>query len=97
MIAQSGFTSSAFSADKILDDNFGTFWNAPGSTNQFAKIQFFDQQNVFIDRVRLQSNQGAVSPSTVKDFDVQISSSTSDDASFVTGQVYDVSGGRATY
>ncbi|HSS19125.1 MAG TPA: PKD domain-containing protein [Pyrinomonadaceae bacterium] len=84
VIAASGATSSAFSADKILDDSNGTFWNAPGSVNQFAKIQFFDQQSVFIDRVRLQSNQGSIGAPNLKDFQVQISSTTSDDASFVT-------------
>src|SRR5439155_248233 len=84
VIASSGFTGSAFSADKLLDDNNGTFWNAPAATNQFATMQFFDQQNVYIDRVRLQSNQGSVNVSTVKDFEVQISSSTSDPSSFVT-------------
>jgi RHS repeat-associated protein len=84
VIASSGFTSSAFSGDKLLDDSNFTFWNAPGSTNQFVTLQFFDQQNVYIDRVRMQSNQGSVTPSNVKDFDVKISSTTSDDASFVT-------------
>ncbi|PYS41722.1 MAG: hypothetical protein DMF71_10775, partial [Acidobacteria bacterium] len=83
VIASSGFTGSAFSADKLLDDNNGTFWNAPAATNQFATMQFFDQQNVYIDRVRLQSNQGSVNVSTVKDFEVQISSTTSDPSSFV--------------
>ncbi len=83
-IASSGFTGSAFAADQILDDSSFTFWNTQGITNQFAKFQFFDQQNVFIDRVRLQSNQGSIGPSNLKDFDVQISSTTSDDASFVT-------------
>ena len=61
------------------------YWQTQGITNQFAKMQFFDQQNVFIDRVRLQSQPGFGSPTTlVKDFDVQISATTSDDASFVT-------------
>src|SRR6185436_13122529 len=84
VIASSGFTSSAFSSDKLLDDSNFTYWNAPGSTNQFVTLQFFDQQNVYIDRVRMQSNQGSVTPSNVKDFDVKISSTGSDDASFVT-------------
>ena len=84
VVASSGFTSSAFSADKILDDNSSTFWTAPGATNQFVTIQYFDQQNVYIDRVRMQSNSGSVSPSNVKDFEVKISSTTLDSASFVT-------------
>ena len=84
VIAYSSFTGSAFSADKILDSEAGTYWNTQGITNQFAKIQFFDQNMVFIDRVRLQAAQGSVSTSTLKDFEVQISSTTSADASFTT-------------
>src|SRR5687768_6702850 len=42
------------------------------------------QHSVYIDRVRLQSDQGSVSPSAVQDFEVQISATTSDAASFVT-------------
>jgi RHS repeat-associated protein len=84
VIASSGFTGSAFSADKLLDDTGGTYWQTQGITNQFAKMQFFDQQNVFIDRVRLQAPTFGSPTTLVKDFDVQISATTSDDASFVT-------------
>ena len=84
VIASSGATSSTLAADKTLDSDNLTYWNTNGASNQFAKIQFFDQQMVFIDRVRLQSRQGAVSNLTLKDFEVQISATTSDDASFVT-------------
>ncbi|HEV2904090.1 MAG TPA: discoidin domain-containing protein, partial [Pyrinomonadaceae bacterium] len=84
VIASSGFTGSAFSADKLLDDSGGTYWQTQGITNQFAKMQFFDQQNVFIDRVRLQAPTFGSPTTLVKDFDVQISATTSDDASFVT-------------
>ncbi len=84
VIDYSSFTGSAFSADKILDSEPGTYWNTQGVTGQFAKIQFFDQNMVFIDRVRLQPAQGSVSSSTLKDFEVQISSTTADDASFST-------------
>jgi RHS repeat-associated protein len=80
VIAVSGGTS----ADSILDSSNATSWTTSGQSNQFAKIQFYDQQSVFLDRVRLQSNQGGTSISTVKDFDVQVSATTSDDASFVT-------------
>lgn len=72
--------SNASSPDSILDNSTTTNWTTTGQTNQFAKIQFYDQQNVYIDRVRVQSTQGI---STVKDFDVLVSATTSDDASFV--------------
>ncbi|MEO8435564.1 MAG: PKD domain-containing protein [Pyrinomonadaceae bacterium] len=84
VIASSGFTGSAFAAAQLLDANTGTYWQTQGISNQFAKMQFFDQQMVFIDRVRLQAAQGAVSNSTVKDFEVRISSTNEDDASFAT-------------
>jgi RHS repeat-associated protein len=84
VIASSGSTSGANAVDKVLDDSATTFWQTPGLTNQFAKIQFFDQQMVFIDRVRLQSANGVSSPTSLRDFDVQVSATTSDDASFVT-------------
>nr|MBA2702657.1 PKD domain-containing protein [Blastocatellia bacterium] len=83
-IAASGSAGNIPLADNLLDDNNATVWNPQATTNQFAKYQFYDQQNVFIDRVRLQSNQGGISPTNLKDFDVQISSTTTDDASFVT-------------
>jgi RHS repeat-associated protein len=84
VIASSGATSSTLAADKTLDSDNLTYWNTAGASNQFAKIQFFDQQMVFLDRVRLQSRQGAVSNLTLKDFEVQISATTADDASFTT-------------
>ncbi len=84
MIASSGSPSSAFAPDRILDNSIFTTWTTNGSTNQFVKIQFFDQQSVFIDRVRLQADQGGTGLSTVKDFEVQISATTSDDHSFFT-------------
>lgn len=83
-IAASGAGGSPFPADNLLDDNNTTVWNTPSVTNQFVKFQFYDQQNVFIDRVRLQSNQGTISPTNLKDFEIQISATTADDASFVT-------------
>jgi hypothetical protein len=83
-IATSGSSGSPFPADNLVDDNNTTVWNTPGLTNQFAKFQFYDQQNVFIDRVRLQSNQGTISPTNLKDFEIQISWTTADDASFAT-------------
>jgi hypothetical protein len=84
VIASSGFTSNAFAVDRVLDDSNATFWQTDGIANQFAKLQFFDQQMVFIDRIRLQSANGVSSPSSLKDFDVQVSATTSADASFVT-------------
>jgi RHS repeat-associated protein len=84
VIASSGSTSGANAADKVLDDSTATFWQTPTLTNQFAKMQFFDQQMVFIDRIRLQSVSGIPSPTSLKDFDVQVSATTSDDAGFVT-------------
>lgn len=73
--------SNANSPDSILDNNTTTNWTTTGQTNQFAKIQFYDQQNVYLDRVRVQSTQGITN---VKDFDVLVSATTSDDSSFVT-------------
>ena len=84
VIASSGAPSSGFSPDRILDNSTSTIWTTNGLTNQFVTIQLFDQQLVYIDRVRLQSDQGSVSPSAVKDFEVQISATTSDAAGFVT-------------
>lgn len=84
VIASSGAPGSAFAPDLILDSSINTSWTTNGPTNQFAKIQFYDQQSVYIDRVRIQGHQGGVSTSNVKDFQVQISATTSDDASFVT-------------
>ena len=84
VIASSGFQSSAFAADNVLDNNNATSWFTNGQTNQFAKIQFYDQQSVFLDRVRIQGHQGGTGTANVKDFDVQVSATTSDDSSFVT-------------
>ncbi|HKO42296.1 MAG TPA: PKD domain-containing protein [Pyrinomonadaceae bacterium] len=84
VIASSGAPSSGFSPDRILDNSTSTIWTTNGPTNQFVTIQLFDQQGVYIDRVRLQSEQGSVSPSAVKDFEVQISATTSDAAGFIT-------------
>ncbi len=84
VIASSGPASGTFSVDKILDNNIGTVWATPGVNNQFAKLQFFDQESVFIDRVRLQPANGVAAATCVRDFDVQVSSTDSNDASFVT-------------
>ncbi len=84
VIASSGSPGSSSAPELILDNNTFTSWTTNGPANQFVKIQFFDQQSVFIDRVRLQSHQGGTATSNVKDFEVQVSGTTSDDASFVT-------------
>ena len=47
-------------------------------------MQFFDQESVFIERVRLQSANGVAATTSVRDFDVQVSSTDFNDASFVT-------------
>ncbi len=83
-ISSSASSGGTFPADNLLDDNNATIWTTQGITNQFAKFQFYDQQNVFIDCVRLQSNQGTIGSPNLKDFDVLISSTTADDASFFT-------------
>ncbi|MGH9871912.1 MAG: PKD domain-containing protein, partial [Pyrinomonadaceae bacterium] len=72
--------SSTALADRLLDNSTSTIWTTNGINNQFAKLQFFDQESVFIDRVRLQAANGTTA---VKDFDVQVSSTNSDDASFL--------------
>ncbi len=84
VIASSGAPGSAFAPDLILDSNNMTSWTTNGPTNQFAKIQLYDQQSVYLDRVRIQGHQGGTSTSNVKDFEVQVSATTSADASFVT-------------
>ncbi|MEA2203723.1 MAG: hypothetical protein QOE77_499 [Blastocatellia bacterium] len=84
VIASSGATSANFAADKILDSDNLTFWTTPGLNNQFAKMQFYDQQMVWIERVRLQPANAAVSNASLKSFEVQISATTADDANFVT-------------
>ncbi|MDQ5844407.1 MAG: PKD domain-containing protein, partial [Acidobacteriota bacterium] len=84
LVASSGFTSSAFSADKILDNDITTRWTTSGITNQFATMQFFDQESVFIDRVRLQALNGVPGTATVKDFVVQVSATNANDSSFIT-------------
>jgi len=81
LIDSSGFGGSTSGAANLLDDNTGTFWQTTGNTNKFAKFQFYDQQNVFIDRVRLQT---FAQPNGLKDFEVQISSTNANDASFTT-------------
>ncbi len=83
VIASSG-SSFGLTADKILDSNTSTIWATPGVNNQFAKLQFFDQESVFIDRVRLQAANGLAATTSVRDFDVQVSSTNTNDASFVT-------------
>ncbi|HET9713325.1 MAG TPA: discoidin domain-containing protein, partial [Pyrinomonadaceae bacterium] len=80
VIASSGGTS----VDSMLDANNFTSWSTNGQTNQFAKIQFYDQQSIYIDRVRIQALQGLPGTSNVKDFEVQVSATTSADASFAT-------------
>ncbi|MEP6636018.1 MAG: PKD domain-containing protein, partial [Acidobacteriota bacterium] len=70
--------------EQLLDSDVSTFWTAPNINNQFATFRFFDQEMIFIDRVRLQSANGFVSNATLKDFDVAVSATTSDDSSFVT-------------
>ena len=77
-------SSGGTTPDSMLDSNNATSWTTAGQTNQFAKIQFYDQQGLYVDRVRLQGHQGGVGISNVKDFEVQVSATTSDDASFVT-------------
>jgi len=84
VISSSGSTSPNFSPEKLLDSDSLTSWTTAGLNNQFARMQFFDQQMVWIDRVRLQAANGAVSNATVKNFEVQISATTADDANFVT-------------
>ncbi|HKR11221.1 MAG TPA: PKD domain-containing protein [Pyrinomonadaceae bacterium] len=84
VIATSGAPASSFAADQILDNNNGTSWTTNGPLNQFAKIQFYDQQSVYIDRVRIQGHQAGTGTSNVKDFEVQVSATTSDDQNFVT-------------
>lgn len=84
VIATSGAPGSAFAADLILDNNTNTSWTTNGPLNQFAKIQFYDQQSVYLDRVRIQGHQAGTSTSNVKDFEVQVSATTSDDQNFVT-------------
>jgi RHS repeat-associated protein len=84
VIASSGASSPNFAADKILDSDNFTFWTTPGLNNQFAKVQFYDQQMVWIERVRLQPANAAVSNASLKNFEVQVSATTADDASFVT-------------
>ncbi|HXM51466.1 MAG TPA: PKD domain-containing protein [Pyrinomonadaceae bacterium] len=76
-----GFPSNVLGMNAILDDNPGSIWTTSSTTNQFVKIQFIDQQMVFIDRVRL---QGSTASTVLKDFEVQVSGTTSADASFVT-------------
>src|SRR6185437_11723733 len=69
VIASSGPASGTSSADKLLDNNIATVWATPGVNNQFAKLQFFDQESVFIDRVRLQPANGIAAVTCVRDFD----------------------------
>ncbi|MEK6280646.1 MAG: PKD domain-containing protein [Acidobacteriota bacterium] len=76
--------SSLSAPERMLDSNTSTVWITPTVSNQFAKFQFFDQEMVFIDRVRLQGPAGAPGAATVRDFEVQVSSTTSNDASFAT-------------
>ena len=77
-------TSSSGTPANLLDNNVATAWSTSSITNQFAKMQFIDQESVFIDRVRLQGLNALAGNKTVKDFDVQVSSTTSADASFTT-------------
>ena len=71
-------------AANLLDDSTGTAWTTSGVTNQSATMQFYDQESVFIDRVRLQALNAIAGTTCVRDFDVRVSSTTSADASFVT-------------
>jgi RHS repeat-associated protein len=80
VISVSGGTGT----DLLLDNNNGSTWTTSGQANQFAKIQFYDQQSVYLDRVRIQGHQGGTGTANVKDFEVQVSATTSADASFVT-------------
>jgi RHS repeat-associated protein len=84
VIASSGASSANFAADKILDSDHLTFWITPGGNNQFAKMQLYDQEMVWIERVRLQPANAAVSNASLKNFEVQISATTADDANFAT-------------
>ena len=84
VVASSGSPSSAFAPDRLLDSSMFTNWTTNGAVNQFVTIQFYDPHSVYIDRVRLQSDQGLVSTSMVKDFEVQVSATTSDTNSFTT-------------
>ncbi len=92
VVPQSSGTAGAFviapagsaAVAQLLDSNVNTFWNTPDINNQSATFQFFDQEMVFIDRVRLQSANGIPGSASLKDFDVQVSSTNSNDASFVT-------------
>lgn len=92
VVPQSSGTAGAFviapagsaAVAQLLDSDISTFWTTSNLNNQFATLQFFDQELVFIDRVRLQSANGVVSNASLKDFDVQVSATTSNDTSFVT-------------
>lgn len=92
LASQSSGTTGAFviapagsaGAAQLLDSDVNTFWTTSNINSQYATFQFFDQEMVFIDRVRLQSANGIAGSASLKDFEVQISSTNSDDASFAT-------------
>ncbi|HEY0764376.1 MAG TPA: PKD domain-containing protein [Pyrinomonadaceae bacterium] len=84
VISSSGSPGSSFAPDLILDSNPSTSWTTNGPTNQFAQIELYDQQSVYLDRVRIQGHQAGTGTANVKDFEVQVSATTSDDTSFVT-------------
>ncbi len=79
----SGQYSSSLAPIYAIDENTSTYWRPVNGqiTNQWIKVDLGGSQPVMIDRIRLQSRASSVA---VRDFEIRVSTTTTDDLAFST-------------
>lgn len=75
---------AGYAPENALDENPATFWASGNgqTTNQWIKIQLGGGLTYTIDRVRVQPRADSIADQRVRDFEVWVSATTTDDAAF---------------
>ncbi|CAG0931401.1 Collagenase ColH [Thermoflexales bacterium] len=80
-----GFSSmtAGLPPENAIDESTGTYWRPANGqlTNQWLNVELGGQRTYLIDRVRLQSRTSSVA---VRDFEIRVSTTVTDDAAFTT-------------
>ncbi|MEW6127269.1 MAG: PKD domain-containing protein, partial [Acidobacteriota bacterium] len=86
VVGYSSYADESFRPENLLDEQQTTIWRSANQqvTNQFILFELTGVSEYFIDRVRLQSSSSGGSTLSLKDFDIQISTTTTDAAAFTT-------------
>ncbi len=79
----SGQYGTSYVPTYAIDESTSTYWRPVNGqiTNQWIKVDLAGDEPVMIDRIRLQSRATSVA---VRDFEIRVSTTTTDDAAFTT-------------